>query len=37
MARDETQNTQLLMIRMNDERKVYWECIIIFLAVYNCL
>jgi hypothetical protein len=25
------------MIRMNDERKVYWECVIILFALYNCL
>ena len=36
-VREEAQNSHLLMIRMNDERKVYWECIIILFALYNCL
>jgi Ion transport protein/Cyclic nucleotide-binding domain len=25
------------MIRLNDQRKVYWEIIIICFALYNCL
>jgi len=25
----------MMMIRMNDQRKIYWEIIIIFLALYN--
>ena len=37
VVRHQEQQSQLLMIRMNDQRKVYWEIIIIFFALYNCL
>ena len=35
--REEPPTSHLLMVRMNDERKIYWEVIIIVLALYNCL